>query len=74
VVAEGIQTILRRENEAGAYELLSKFTRGRAVTASGLEAFIDGLGLRPAVKAELKRLSPLTYTGLSEKIAKCKEA
>ncbi|MDO8802905.1 MAG: adenylosuccinate lyase [Elusimicrobiota bacterium] len=73
VLAEGIQTILRREGETGPYELLSKFTRGRAVTAAGLRKFIDGLKLKPAIKAELKRLSPLNYTGLSEKIAKRKE-
>jgi len=74
VVAEGVQTVLRREREAGAYELLCKFTRGRAVTAAGMSDFIEGLALKPAVKAELKRLSPLTYTGLSAKIAKRKEA
>ncbi len=70
VLAEGIQTILRREGETGPYELLSKFTRGRAVTAAGLREFIDGLELKPVVKAELRRLSPLNYTGLSEKLAK----
>jgi len=70
VLAEGIQTILRREGETGPYELLSKFTRGRAVTAAGLREFIDGLKLRPEIKAELRRLSPLNYTGLSEKLAK----
>ncbi len=74
VLAEGIQTILRREGETGPYELLSRFTRGRAVTAAGLRGFIDGLKLKPAVKAELKRLSPLNYTGLSEKLAKTKES
>ena len=74
VLAEGIQTILRREGETGPYELLSKFTRGREITAAGLREFIDGLKLKPAVKAELKRLSPLNYTGLSVKIAKRKEA
>jgi adenylosuccinate lyase len=74
VLAEGIQTILRREGETGPYELLSKFTRGRAVTAAGLREFIEGLRLKPAVKAELKRLSPLNYTGLSEQLAKQKES
>jgi adenylosuccinate lyase len=69
IIAEGVQTILRRERAAGAYELLSKFTRGRAVTAEGFEAFIDGLDVKPAVKAELKKLSPLNYTGLAAKLA-----
>lgn len=70
VLAEGIQTILRRERASGPYELLSKFTRGRSVTAAEMKDFIDGLELKPSVKAELKRLSPLNYTGLSEKLAK----
>ena len=70
VLAEGIQTILRRERAGGPYELLSKFTRGRAVSAQELRDFIDGLELAPAVKAELKRLTPLNYTGLSAKLAK----
>ncbi|OIO01179.1 MAG: adenylosuccinate lyase [Elusimicrobia bacterium CG_4_10_14_0_2_um_filter_56_8] len=72
VLAEGIQTILRREGETGPYELLSRFTRGREITAAGLLGFIEGLKLKPAIKAELRRLSPLNYTGLSEKLAKQK--
>ncbi|MDD2804670.1 MAG: adenylosuccinate lyase [Elusimicrobiales bacterium] len=70
VLAEGIQTILRREGEHGPYELLSKFTRGRAVTADGMRQFIYGLELKRTVKAELSRLSPLNYTGLAARIAK----
>jgi adenylosuccinate lyase len=70
VLAEGIQTILRRERASGPYELLSKFTRGRTVRASELRDFIDGLELKPAVKAELKQLTPLNYTGLAAKLAK----
>jgi len=70
VLAEGIQTILRREGEHGPYELLSKFTRGREVTAEGMRKFINGLELKRAVKTELSRLSPLNYTGLAARIAK----
>ena len=70
VLAEGIQTILRREKETGPYELLCKFTRGRSITAAELGVFLDGLKLKPAIKAELKRLSPLNYTGLAAKLAK----
>ncbi|HBA61194.1 MAG TPA: adenylosuccinate lyase [Elusimicrobia bacterium] len=69
VIAEGIQTILRREKAAAPYEQLSKLTRGRRVTAQDFAEFIDGLKLKPSVKAELKRLSPLTYTGLAGKLA-----
>ncbi|MBI5744508.1 MAG: adenylosuccinate lyase [Elusimicrobia bacterium] len=69
IIAEGVQTILRRERAAGAYELLSKFTRGRAVTAAGFAEFIDGLPVAPAVRKELKKLSPRSYTGLAAKLA-----
>ena len=74
VLAEGIQTVLRRERENGAYELLCKFTRGRAVGAAEMAAFIDSLKIRPSVKKELKKLSPLNYTGLAARLAKKKEA
>ncbi|OGR62788.1 MAG: adenylosuccinate lyase [Elusimicrobia bacterium GWB2_63_22] len=69
VLAEGVQTILRRERLAGAYELLSKFTRGRTVTAESLAEFIKGLDVPPAVKAELGKLTPLSYTGLAGRLA-----
>ncbi len=69
VLAEGIQTILRREKARGPYELLSRFTRGRTVTAEELREFIRGLELRPSVKRELLDLTPLNYTGLAAKIA-----
>ncbi len=70
VVAEGIQTVLRRERAGRPYELLSKFTRGRAVAEGEMRDFIDGLELGPEVKAELKGLTPLKYTGLAAKLAK----
>lgn len=69
IIAEGVQTILRREKAAGAYELLSKFTRGKAVTAEAFSEFIEDLDVRPAVKAELKELSPGNYTGLAARLA-----
>ncbi len=74
VVAEGVQTILRREGAAKPYEQLCALTRGRGVTPENLRSFADGLDMRPAVKAEIKRLSPLNYTGLAERLAKGKEA
>lgn len=70
VLAEGIQTILRRERAGRPYELLSKFTRGRTVGAAEMRDFIDGLELGAEVKAELKRLTPLNYTGLAARLAK----
>ena len=64
VVAEGIQTILRREGYPNPYEILKQLTRvNTAVTAESIAAFIDTLEVSDAVKAELHALSPSTYTG-----------
>ena len=64
VVAEGIQTILRREGYPNPYETLKQLTRvNTGVTAESISAFIDTLDVSDAVKAELHRLSPSTYTG-----------
>ena len=64
VVAEGIQTILRREGYPHPYETLKQLTRTNAeVTAESIAAFIDTLEVSDSVKAELHRLSPSTYVG-----------
>jgi adenylosuccinate lyase len=64
VVAEGIQTILRREGYDQPYEALKSLTRGKsAVTKSDMMAFIDDLEVEEEVKEELRQLSPSTYTG-----------
>lgn len=64
VVAEGIQTILRREGYPHPYEMLKALTRTNAtVTAESIAAFIDGLDVSASVKEELHSLSPSTYTG-----------
>lgn len=64
VVAEGIQTILRREGYPKPYETLKELTRvNTTVTAESIAAFIDTLNVSDSVKAELKALSPHTYTG-----------
>lgn len=64
VVAEGIQTILRREGYPHPYETLKQLTRtNSAVTAQSISEFIDTLEVSPEVKAELHALSPHTYTG-----------
>lgn len=64
VVAEGIQTILRREGYPKPYETLKALTRvNTTVTQQSISEFIDTLNVSDAVKDELKRLSPHTYTG-----------
>jgi len=65
VVAEGIQTILRREGFPKPYEALKALTRTNThITEAAIAEFIDGLAVSDAVKAELRALSPATYTGV----------
>ncbi len=65
VVAEGIQTILRRENYPSPYEALKALTRtNAAITKETMREFIDTLDVSESVKEELRRLSPQTYTGI----------
>lgn len=64
VVAEGIQTILRREGYPNPYETLKALTRTNSrVTAESIAEFIDSLDISDTVKTELHALSPSTYTG-----------
>ena len=64
VVAEGIQTILRREGYPNPYETLKQLTRvNTGVTAESISSFIDTLDVSESVKDELRRLSPHSYTG-----------
>ena len=64
VVAEAIQTILRREGYPKPYETLKELTRvNTTVTAESIAAFIDTLNVTDAVKDELKKITPHSYTG-----------
>lgn len=65
VVAEGIQTILRREGYPKPYEALKALTRTNShITAESIAAFIETLDVAEAVKAELRALTPSSYTGV----------
>jgi adenylosuccinate lyase len=65
VIAEGMQTILRRERYPDPYEALKAFTRtNEAITEERIEQFILSLDVPENVKAELRALSPETYTGI----------
>jgi adenylosuccinate lyase len=65
VVAEAIQTILRRENYPNPYEALKELTRGNAaITQQTMHEFIDGLKISAALKKELKAITPFNYTGV----------
>ena len=65
VVAEGIQTILRREGYPKPYETLKALTRTNGViNEESIHAFIETLNVSEAVKAELRKITPHSYTGM----------
>jgi len=65
VVAEAIQTVLRREAYPNPYEALKDLTRtNQKITANTMAVFIDGLQISAALKEELKKITPYNYTGV----------
>lgn len=70
ILAEPIQTILRRENIPNAYENLKDLTRGQKLNEEKLHQFIDSLDVTVSVKDEMKALTPESYTGIAESLAK----
>lgn len=65
VVAEAIQTVLRREAYPNPYEALKDLTRtNQKITAHTMAEFIDGLQINEDLKAELKQITPFNYTGV----------
>jgi adenylosuccinate lyase len=68
VVAEAIQTILRREAYPNAYEVLKELTRtGEKINQTTIQNFIQSLNVSESVKAEMMAISPYTYTGIFKK-------
>ena len=63
VLAEPIQTIMRRYGIPEPYEKLKALTRGQAITPTALAKFIDSLDLPPGVKTSLRAMTPASYTG-----------
>ena len=70
VLAEAIQTVMRRYGLPGAYEELKALTRGKEITAGDLRDFIAGLDLPHEEKARLAALRPADYTGLAARLAR----
>ena len=69
VLAEPIQTVMRKVGMDHPYERLKELTRGRRVTAEIMRQFVKGLDLPKRDKARLLKLTPATYTGLAAKLA-----
>ncbi|PAT32661.1 adenylosuccinate lyase [Vandammella animalimorsus] len=70
VLAEPIQTVMRRYGVAGAYEALKAVTRGKSVAASDLHGLIQSLEIPAEAKARLLALTPATYTGKAQELAR----
>jgi adenylosuccinate lyase len=69
VMAEAIQTVMRRHGLPEPYEQLKKFTRGQPMTRELMQGFIDGLALPAAEKQRLLAMTPAGYTGLAAQLA-----
>ncbi len=70
VLAEPVQTVMRRYGVANPYEQLKELTRGKGVTEEGLHAFVKGLAIPADEKARLLEMKPWTYLGLAAELAK----
>jgi adenylosuccinate lyase len=70
VLAEAIQTVMRRHGLPNPYEQLKELTRGKAITRDAIAGFIDTLALPGAERARLKAMTPASYTGLADVLAR----
>ena len=70
VLAEAIQTVMRRHGLPDAYEQLKELTRGRAIDADTLREFVAGLPIPAAERERLLALDPSSYTGLAADLAR----
>ena len=70
VLAEAVQTVMRRHGLPNPYEQLKALTRGHGITEGSMRAFIDALDLPPADKQRLLAMTPGSYTGLAERLAR----
>lgn len=70
VLAEPVQTVMRRYGLPEPYEQLKQLTRGKGITQAALNQFITGLDLPDDVKTRLLALTPRSYTGLAASLAK----
>lgn len=70
VLAEAIQTVMRRYGVPHPYEQLKALTRGKGITPETLHAFVAQLDIPKKAKAELQNLTPHSYIGIADKLAK----
>ena len=70
ILAEPIQTVMRRYGIADAYEQLKELTRGKGITRQALTVFVSGLAIPAVAKAQLLKLTPARYTGKAAELAR----
>ncbi len=70
VLAEAVQTVMRRHGLPNPYEQLKALTRGHGITEASMRAFIEGLDLPADAKQRLLAMTPGRYTGLAEQLAR----
>ena len=70
VLAEPIQTVMRRYGVENPYEQLKELTRGKRITAAERVAFVDRLAIPEEAKARLRTMTPGSYTGLAAELAR----
>jgi adenylosuccinate lyase len=70
VLAEAVQTVMRRHGLPNPYEQLKALTRGHGITAESMRAFVESLDLPADAKQRLRELTPGGYVGLAASLAK----
>jgi adenylosuccinate lyase len=70
VLAEPVQTVMRRYGVPNPYEQLKELTRGKGINAEALAAFVDQLPIPPEAKARLRAMTPATYIGKAADLAR----
>jgi adenylosuccinate lyase len=70
VLAEPVQTVMRRYGIHNPYEQLKELTRGKGISRDALRDFINGLAIPQEAKDRLLEMTPASYVGLAEKLAK----
>jgi adenylosuccinate lyase len=70
LLAEPVQTVMRRYGVANPYEKLKELTRGKRVSRQDMRAFVESLELPASAKSELLQLTPWGYTGLASQLAR----
>ncbi|MET0964553.1 MAG: lyase family protein, partial [Noviherbaspirillum sp.] len=70
VLAEPVQTVMRRYGMENPYEQLKELTRGKGISREALQVFVQGLAIPQQAKEQLLALTPANYTGIAEQLAR----